>query len=124
MAREADPEARLQAKMSSSQIKDEMQLPCTSETIRNALHRNTDVVYKKFKMKPPRSKRRIDSCLNFERKHLRPGNDWRDVVFSNEKKLYLDGPNELKFDWFCMDKKTPFLVEMDVLWFGHICSLW
>ncbi|GBM76135.1 hypothetical protein AVEN_272981-1 [Araneus ventricosus] len=80
-------------KMSSSQIKDGMQLPRTSRTIRSALHRNTNVVYKKLKGKPSRSVRRIDSCLNFEQKHVTAGTDWNDVVFSNEKKFHFDGPN-------------------------------
>ncbi|GBL74406.1 hypothetical protein AVEN_235365-1 [Araneus ventricosus] len=84
-AKDADAEVRLQSKMSSSQIKDEMQFPCTNRTIRNTLHRNTNVVYKKLKGKPSRSKRRIDSCLNFEWKPLTAGTDWNDVVFSNEK---------------------------------------
>ncbi|GBO26652.1 hypothetical protein AVEN_129689-1 [Araneus ventricosus] len=45
--RKADPEALLQAKKSSVQIKDEIQLLCIRGTIRNALHSNPNVVYKK-----------------------------------------------------------------------------
>ncbi|GBM83085.1 hypothetical protein AVEN_73084-1 [Araneus ventricosus] len=77
----------------------------TSRKIRNVLHRNTNGTYKKLKGKPSRSKRCFDTCLNFERKHLTAGTDWRDVVFSNEKKFHLDGPSEFNVYWYNMHKE-------------------
>ncbi|GBM11648.1 hypothetical protein AVEN_16957-1 [Araneus ventricosus] len=80
--------------MSPSEVKEEMQLPCTSRTVRNALHRNTNVLRKKMKGKPLHSKQCIDSCLDYEQKQLTGGTDWIDVVFSNLRKFHLDGSSE------------------------------
>ncbi|GBM83222.1 hypothetical protein AVEN_265611-1 [Araneus ventricosus] len=128
-AREEDPEALLQAKMSSFQIKDEMQLPCTSRTIRNAMSRNTNVVCNKLKGQPSRSKRRTDSCLNFERRHLTTDTDWNDVVFSNEKKLHLDGPIGFKVYWYDIHKEKRLFLKAPsrrrmCRGLGRICSRW
>ncbi|GBL77002.1 hypothetical protein AVEN_12660-1 [Araneus ventricosus] len=112
--------------MSSSQIKDEMLLPCTIRTIRNA--QNT-IVNKKLKGKPSRSKRYIDSCLNFERKHLTADTDWNDLVFSNEKKLHLDGPNGFKVYWYDMHKEKDLFLKTPIRrrmchGLGRMCSQW
>ncbi|GBM65422.1 hypothetical protein AVEN_71107-1 [Araneus ventricosus] len=77
----------LKEKLSSSQIKYELKLPCTSRIIINALHSNAKVVYKKLKGKLPLSKRRIDSRTNFARKQLTACINWNVVVFSYEKCL-------------------------------------
>ncbi|GBN18189.1 hypothetical protein AVEN_10006-1 [Araneus ventricosus] len=70
-------------KMSLEQIKDEIQLPCVSRTIRNALHINQNDVYKKLKGKSPHSERHIDSLINFTREHLTAGTN-RNDVFSDD----------------------------------------
>ncbi|GBM84664.1 hypothetical protein AVEN_272622-1 [Araneus ventricosus] len=76
--------------------------------IRNALHRNPNVMYKKLKAKPlPLSERHIDSSLNFVRKYLVAGSNWNDVTFLDEKKFNLDEPDGFKFDWYDLHKEHP-----------------
>lgn len=86
-------------KMSSSQIQEHLQLPCTSRTVRNVLSNNPIVQFKKFKGKPPLSQHHKNARLHFARKHLTEGTNWRDVVFSDEKKFNFDGPDGYKYFW-------------------------
>ena len=51
--------------MSSSQIQDEMLLACSSWTIRNALHKNFNVLHKHFKSKSSFAMRHVHSHLKF-----------------------------------------------------------
>ncbi|GBL82562.1 hypothetical protein AVEN_263656-1 [Araneus ventricosus] len=82
--------------MSSSQIKYKLKLLCTRLIIRNALHGNPKVVYKKLKGKLPVSKWHIDSRLNFAREQL-------PAVFGR-KKFNFDGPDV----WYHLIQNTTF----------------
>ena len=56
--------------MSSAQIQEQLQLPCTSRTVRNVLNNNPIVQFKEFKGKPPLSKHHKNARLDFALKHL------------------------------------------------------
>ena len=83
--------------MSSVQIQEQLQLPCTSRTVRNVLSNNPTAQFKKFKGKPPLSKHYKNTCLDFARKHLTECTNWRDIVFLDEKKFNFDGPDDYKY---------------------------
>ncbi|GBM16461.1 hypothetical protein AVEN_94948-1 [Araneus ventricosus] len=70
-----------------SQIKNEIQLSCTSRTIIqvNALLSYPNVVEHKLKGIPPLSKRHVDSRINVARKHLTAGTNWNDMCFWTKK---------------------------------------
>lgn len=83
----------------SNQIRRELQLPCTSRTVRNVLQKNPNVRYAKVKSHLPLTKQHKTDRVEFAKKHVSFGTQWEDVVFSDEKKFNLDGPDGFRYYW-------------------------
>lgn len=86
-------------KMSSSAIVNELQLNCTSRTVRNVLSSNKYLKYSKIAARPPLTQAHKNVRLAFAKKYVSFGEKWNDVVFSDEKKFNLDGPDGLSSYW-------------------------
>lgn len=87
-------------KQTSNHIKRELQLSCSSRTVRTVLNKNPNVRFSKFKSLPPLTKQHKINRINFAKKHVVFGSKWRDVVFSDEKRFNLDGPDGMRYFWY------------------------
>ena len=79
--------------MSFSQIKVELDLPVTSRRIQQVLSSTANVKWKKPSKKPALKPHNKHARLEFARKYMDMGKNWNHVVFSDEKKFNLDGPD-------------------------------
>ncbi|KRF94243.1 uncharacterized protein Dmoj_GI25594 [Drosophila mojavensis] len=78
-------------------------LSTVQRAIRNAKAKNLDPL--KLKEKPPLNAIRMEKRLQYAKEHMTWTvqsdtrlNDWRSVVFTNEKRFNLDGPDDLRKD--------------------------
>ena len=91
-----------------------MNLAITSRTLRNVLQNNSNVRYPTLCSRPPLTKFQKKLRLEFAKKDASFGFQWKDVVFSDEKKnnnlFGLDS-----FPHYCYDlrKDKPFFFSND-----------
>ena len=86
-------------KKSSSQIANEIPLNCNIRTVQRRLQNNSNMVWRKMAMKPPLTVKHKECRLNFAKEHLCWTFEWRNVIFSDEKKFNLDGPDGIRYYW-------------------------
>lgn len=67
--------------------------------INNILSNNKDIIYKKFKKLPPLTAQHKQARVAFGLEHIRWSSDWHNVVFSDEKRFNLDGPDGYRYYW-------------------------
>ena len=95
--------------LSSKAIKAELQLEQSTRTIRRVLNQSPSLVYKKFKLKPPLSKTHIKARLEFAEESVRVGRDWSKIIWSDEKKFNLDGPDGIRYYWHDLRNEQHYL---------------
>lgn len=83
-------------------IKTDLNLSASPNTIRQVLLRN-QMRKRKFKIRPFLSPTHKEKRVNFARHHLTSQTDWGIVVFSDEKKFSLNGPDGYHSYWVCLD---------------------
>ena len=84
--------------LSSSALRRLDSLRASRWTVARYLKRNL-LKWRKMKMQPNWKAHHIASRLEFSRIHMTWNLEWRHVVFSDEKKFNLDGPDGMKFYW-------------------------
>lgn len=84
---------------SSSEIKKSLNLEVSDRSIRRILAANPNVIWKKVKTVPVHNAEHIKKRLSFAFKHAKDKTIWDLVVFSDEKKFNLDGPDGFKYYW-------------------------
>lgn len=85
--------------LSSAKIKSELQLEYSSRTVRRVLNSCPSLVYKKMKTKPPLTKLHKSARYSFADQAIRDRLDWSKIIWSDEKKFNLDGPDGLRYYW-------------------------
>jgi transposase len=86
-------------KSSSSQICHQLKLNVSPRTVRKVLAKSGEVVYRKRKPMPVLTEAHKVTRLDWAREHVEFGGKWRDVIFSDEKKFNLDGPDGMQMHW-------------------------
>lgn len=109
-------------KLVSSQIVAKLDLPVTSRRVRQILNANPNISFKKRCKKPPLTDAHKTERLNFAESHIRWTAEWRKVLFSDEKKFNLDGPDGFQSYWH--DKRLPVDVRMSRNFGGGSVMVW
>uniref|UniRef100_A0AC35UET9 DDE_3 domain-containing protein n=1 Tax=Rhabditophanes sp. KR3021 TaxID=114890 RepID=A0AC35UET9_9BILA len=108
--------------ISAARIKYELELPVTTRTIYKYIHRNNNLKQISMKAKPKLQKRHKIERLNFAIKHSDEQTDWTKVVFCDEKRFSLDGPDGWKK--YCHDKRKAKRTKVKRCVKGGSVSIW
>jgi len=94
---------------SSSQIKAELQLEESTRTIRRILNQCPTLVYKKFKSKPVLKENHKTDRFEFAQESIKVRRDWSKIIWSDEKKFNLDGPDGIRYYWHDLRNEQHYL---------------
>lgn len=79
--------------ISSSKVKANLNLSVSARTVRRVIKNSTLISYKKRSRKPILSQPQRARRVNWSRARLAWTDQWHNVIFSDEKKFNLDGPD-------------------------------
>lgn len=85
--------------LSAGQIKSEMSLPLTKRRILQVLKENPNIQYQQRVKTPKLLPRHKAARLEFAEQHAFWLDEWKSVIFSDEKKFNLDGPDGCQMYW-------------------------
>jgi transposase len=86
-------------KMSAIQIQAELSLDSSVRTVQRVLSSSPHLIKRKFKQKPPLTTAHRSARLEFARRSIQNRVDWSKIVWSDEKKFNLDGPDGIHSYW-------------------------
>lgn len=86
-------------KLNATQIKSKLELPVTSKHVQHILRTDENIKWKKPICKPMLKQHHKENRLKFARKYMKWTDEWKKVIFSDEKKFYLDGPDSYSCYW-------------------------
>lgn len=94
-------------KLSSEEIRVESNVQVSSRRIRQVLQANNNIIYGKCVNTPRLLPRHKTARLQFAEKYQFWDKEWSEVVFSDEKKFNLDGPDGFSKCWQDVRKPKP-----------------
>lgn len=86
-------------KICSGQIVDHLKLPVTRRRVCQILNKSVNASWLQRMPKPPLNPHHSERRLEFGKAHIDWGDLWKKVIFSDEKKFNLDGPDGVQFYW-------------------------
>jgi len=91
--------------VSISEVKAKLNIPASKETIRRVIHQNPHIKFLKMKAKPVLTKLHKQVRLGWAKDHMSWTKEWNNVVFTDEKKWNLDGPDGFHYYWHDLRKE-------------------
>ncbi len=84
------------------------QIPLSTRRIQSILHTSPELKYEKRKSCPKLTNAHINNRLNWAKEKVTWGSKWRTVLFSDEKKFNLDGPDGNQYYWHDLRKDSQY----------------
>ena len=86
-------------KLSVQELKNDLELSVSVRRVRQILHSNPNLAYKKRKGKPKLTLQHKNKRMDFARQKVTWSEQWSRTVFSDEKKFNLDDPDGFQYYW-------------------------
>lgn len=92
-------------RMNATEIRAKLNLPVTSKHVAAILRGSGQVKWRKSMKKPVLKVHHKEARLRFAKSHMSWSTQWEKVVFSDEKKFNLDGPDCCSYYWHGLGEK-------------------
>lgn len=96
-------------RLTPKQVIARLGLSVSPRTVRRSIKLSGNFKYKKMLSKPKLSEANKKNRLIFALEHIKWEKEWNNVMFSDEKKFNLDGPDGLRYYWHDLRKDPIYL---------------